>query len=51
MGDLTKYIAFVEADAGLTVEAESPEEAEEKFKEIVDTGHLGPPKVRSVEEF
>lgn len=50
MSDLTKYIGFVEADAGLTVVAESPEAAEEKL-ENMDTGVLGPPKVRSVEEF
>lgn len=47
----TKYIGFVEADAGITVEAESEEEAEEKLAEVVNTGHLGPAKVRSVEEF
>jgi len=47
---MTKYIGFVESDAGITVEAESEEEAEEKLENI-DTGHLGPPKVRSVEEF
>lgn len=47
---MIKYIGFVEADAGITVMAESEEEAEEKLEEI-NTGHLGPPKVRTVEEF
>lgn len=50
MTEKTKYIGFVEADAGLTVVAESPEEAEEML-ENVNTGSLGPPKVRTVEEF
>jgi hypothetical protein len=49
--EYTKYIAFVEADAGLSVEATSKEHAESKLEDIVDTGHLGPPKIRSVEEF
>jgi len=48
--DVTKYIGFVEADAGITVEADSEEEAEELL-ENVSTGHLGPAKVKSVEEF
>jgi hypothetical protein len=48
--NLTKYIGFVEADAGISVMAESPEEAEEKLEDV-NTGHLGPAKVRSVEEF
>lgn len=48
---MTKYIGFIEADAGITVEAEDEEEAEERLEEQVNTGHLGPPKVRSVEEF
>ena len=45
-----KYVGFVEADAGLTVEAKSEEEAKEKL-ENANTGHLGPAKVRSVEKF
>jgi len=48
---MTKYIGFVEADAGITVEAEDEEAAEELLEEQVDTGHLGPAKVRNVEEF
>lgn len=48
---MTKYIAWVEADAGLTVNADSPEKAEEQLEDVVNTGHLGPPKIRSVEEF
>lgn len=51
MPELTKYIGFVEADAGLTVKAEDEEAAREKLEEAANTGHLGPPKVRSVEEF
>jgi len=45
-----KYIGFVEADAGLTVEAEDEEAARKKL-ENANTGHLGPAKVRSVELF
>lgn len=48
---LTKYIGFVEADAGITVMAESEEEAEDKLEAVTSTGHLGPPKVRGVEKF
>lgn len=47
---MTKYIAMVEADAGITVEAESKEEAEEML-ENVDTGSLGPANVGPIEEF
>lgn len=50
MSDKTKYIAFVEADAGLTVVAEDEDAAREKLKEM-NTGVLGPPKVGPVEEF
>lgn len=50
MSDTTKYIGWVEADAGISVEAEDEEEAKEML-ENVNTGHLGPAKVRSVEEF
>jgi len=47
---MTKYIAMVEADAGITVEADSEEEAEEILEEV-NTGVLGPAKVGPVEEF
>lgn len=47
---MTKYIAMVKADAGVTVEAESEEEAKELLKDV-DTGSLGPAKVGPVEEF
>jgi hypothetical protein len=47
---MKEYIAFVEADAGIVVEAESTETAREKLENHTNTGHLGPPKVRNVEE-
>jgi len=49
--ELSKYVGFVEADAGVTVKAKDKEHAEEKLEDVVQTGHLGPPKVRGVERF
>lgn len=49
MTDTKRYIAFVEADAGITIDAESKEQAKAALEEQVRTGHLGPPKVRNVE--
>jgi hypothetical protein len=49
MTEKSKYIGFVEADAGIVVKAEDEEEATEKLENI-RTGHLGPPRVRSVEK-
>jgi hypothetical protein len=50
MSDKTKYIAFVEADAGITVFADDEDAAREKLEQM-DTGVLGPPRVGPVEEF
>lgn len=50
MTDKEKYIGFIEADAGIAVLAESEEDAEEQLEHL-NTGVLGPPKVRSVEQF
>lgn len=48
---MVKYIAWVEADAGITVEADNPEEAKETLEETVNTGHLGPPTVKEPQKF
>lgn len=45
-----KYKGFVEADAIITVEAESEEEAEEML-EKVRSGQLGPVRVKGVQPF
>jgi hypothetical protein len=50
MSDKTLYVAMVEADAGITVEANNEAEAKEKL-ENVSTGVLGPATVGPVEEF
>lgn len=44
-----RYIAFVEADAGIGLEARSEERAREILENTLNTGDLGPPKVRNVE--
>lgn len=43
-------MAFVEADAGIGLEARSEDRAREILENTLDTGALGPPKVRSIEE-
>lgn len=45
-----KYKALVEADAIVTVMAESEEEAEEKLEQV-RTGQLGPANVKGVQPF
>lgn len=49
MPEKEKYIAWVEADAGISLEARSEEEAREILENTLNTGALGPPKVRNVE--
>lgn len=48
---MTKWKAFIEADAILVfdLDTDDEEEAAEELKQFVNTGHLGPPKVRAVE--
>lgn len=43
---MTDYAALVEADAIITLEADSKEEAREILEESVQTGHLGPVEIR-----
>lgn len=51
MTEVRKYKALVEADAILVPRRtfESEEEAREYIEETVNTGDLGPPKIRAIE--
>lgn len=49
MPEKKQYLAFVEADAGIALEAESAERAKEILENTLNTGALGPPKVRSIQ--
>lgn len=47
---MTRYIAFVEADGGVGFDYDGDtEEAKEYLKRTLNTGDLGPPKVRGIE--
>lgn len=47
---MTRYIAFVEADGGIGFDYDGDiEEAEKHLKKTVNTGDLGPAKVRGIE--
>lgn len=45
-----QYVAFVEADAIFTIPADTRSEAREYIDRHIESGHLGPLNIRSLEE-
>jgi hypothetical protein len=45
-----QYVAFIEADAIFTIPADTTSEAREYIDRHIETGHLGPANIRSLEE-